>query len=210
MDAPAPAPDPMLAAYPCAALAVQPWPGPLQLSSEGVLVLGLRLTSSATGGARAQARLAVRHALTQAMATLLHHPPASIHIDNRRGHAPQISIADGHGPAPQCSFAYTDRYALAALNLHGAIGVDLTPVIDIPDWQAVARDYLGPQVCARLQTLPAGQRAPALAQEWCQLEAQLKCRGVALSEWREECHADARHAPLILPHAGIAGHVAWH
>nr|WP_286173201.1 4'-phosphopantetheinyl transferase superfamily protein [Duganella qianjiadongensis] len=143
------------------------------------------------------------------MATLLHHPPASIHIDNRRGHAPQISIAGSHGPAPQCSFAYADRYALAALKLHGAIGVDLMPVIDIPDWQAVARDYLGPQVCARLQALPASQRAAALAQEWCRLEAQLKCRGVALAEWREECRADARHAPLILPQAAMAGHVAW-
>lgn len=199
------------------AYAVQQWPGPLQLGPEGVLVLGLQLPSSATGEERAQARLAVRQALAEALAFLLHQPLANIHIDNRRGHAPQITIAGDHtgsstnsqAPAPQCSFAYSDHYALAALNLYGAIGVDLTPVTEIPDWQAVARDYLGPHVCARLQTLPATQRAKAFAQAWCQLEAQLKCRCEALAEWRGERENEARHASLILPQAGLVGHVAW-
>lgn len=180
-------------------------------------MLGLQLPPTSTGDGRAQARLAVRQALIEALAVLLHQPQASIHIDNRRGHAPQINIAGDHAgsntnsqaAAPQCSFAYSDRYALAALNLYGVIGVDLTPVVEIPDWQAVAHDYLGPRVCARLQTLPANQRAHAFAQEWCQLEAQLKCRGEALAEWRSEPENEASHACLILPQAGLVGHVAW-
>lgn len=202
---------------PLPAHSVQPWPGPLRLGPEGIAVLGLQLPSAATGDARAQARLSVRQALAQALAALLPHPLANIHIDNRRGHAPQISLAGSHTgsgasshlPVPHCSFAYSDHYALAALNLHGAIGVDLAPVVEIPDWQAVAHDYLGPQVCARLQRLPAAQRARAFAQAWCRLEAQLKCRGVALAEWHGERHDDAHHASLVLPQPDLAGHVVW-
>ncbi|WP_348698750.1 4'-phosphopantetheinyl transferase superfamily protein [Duganella fentianensis] len=186
-------------------IAVQAWPGRLSFGPEGILVLGLELTlaHSSAADARTQARLALRQALTQALAALLQRPLADLQIDNQRGQPPRIRLADGaaSAPTPQCSFAYSDTYALAAVNLHGPIGVDLTPVMEMPDWQAVARDYLGPQEYIRLQAMPAAQRPRALAQAWCQLEAQLKCRAEALTEWQGEWEGARLHrqASLLLP-----------
>ncbi|MFC0170035.1 4'-phosphopantetheinyl transferase family protein [Pseudoduganella danionis] len=194
---------------------VQPWPGTLHLSPQGILVLGLHLPHSGTGDGRPQARLAIRQALTQALASLLQRPPTDIHIDNQRGQPAQIRIAASTTPAPHCSFAYSDGYAVAAVNLHGPIGVDLTPVLEIPDWTALARDYLGPPTLARLQAVPASQRALALAQAWCRLEAGYKCRAEALTEWTGERPDHALHAQLILPPlpqppSQLVGHVSWH
>ncbi|MYN45428.1 4'-phosphopantetheinyl transferase superfamily protein [Pseudoduganella sp. FT93W] len=191
---------------------VQPWPGTLQLSPQGILVLGLCLPQAGTGDARPQARLAIRQALTQALAGPLQCQPADIYIDNQRGQPAQIRVAASTTPAPHCSFAYSDGYGVAAVNLHGPVGVDLTPVLEIPDWAALARDYLGPPTLARLQALPASQRALALAQAWCRLEALCKFRAEALTEWQGEQPDDALHAQLILPALPpplLAGHVSW-
>lgn len=212
-----------------ASLAVQPWPGRPSFGPEGILVLGLDLTLAqrSAADARTQARLALRHALAQALAALLQRPVADIQIDNQRGQPPQIRFASGAAstPLPQCSFAYSDTYALAAVNLHGPIGVDLAPVLELPDWQAVTRDYLGAQEYIRLQAMPAAQRPRALAQAWCQLEAQLKCRAEALTEWQGEWEGARLHrqASLLLPPhqqepqqqallqqpPQLVGHVVW-
>lgn len=153
---------------------------------------------------------------------LLQRPVSAIAIDNQRGQRPQIRLAGAApapgtagatAPAPYCAFAYSSHYALVALHLHGPVGVDLTPVLELPDWQALARDYLGPHSYARLQALPAPQRPRALAQAWCQLEAQLKCRAEALTEWSGPADDGSLHAPLLLPPAATAlelvGHVVW-
>lgn len=204
-------------------IAVQAWPGRLSFGPDGMLVLGLELALArhSAADARTQARLALRQALAQALAELLQRPLADIQIDNQRGQPPKIRLAGGaaSNPLPQCSFAYSDSYALAAINLHGPIGVDLAPVLELPDWPTVTRDYLGPQVHTRLQAMPATQRPRALAQAWCQLEAQLKCRAEALTEWQGE-REDARlhrQASLLLPlqqeppqqAPQLVGHVVW-
>lgn len=204
-------------------IAVQPWPGPLAFDAQGILVLGLELapTPPRAADARPQARLALRQALAQALAMLLQRPLADIRINNQRGQPPQIQLAGAcvsrSASAPHCSFAYSENYALAAVSLHGPIGVDLAPVLELPDWQAVARDYLGPQVCARLQAMPATQRPRALAQAWSQLEAQLKCCAEPLTEWQgtrddaslQTSPPSTMQASLLLPQPELVGHVVW-
>lgn len=192
-------------------IAVQAWPGRLSFGPEGMLVLGLELAlpqaHSRSADTRTQARLALRLALTQALAELLQRPLADIQIDNQRGQPPKIRLtgAATSNPLPQCSFAYSDTYALAAVNLHGPIGVDLAPVLEVPDWQAVTRDYLGTQVYTRIQAMPAAQRPRALAQAWCLLVAQFKCRAEALTEWQGEWEGARLHrqASLLLPLAQL-------
>jgi 4'-phosphopantetheinyl transferase len=56
-------------------------------------------------------------------------------------------------------------------------------VQDVPDWDRVALDYLGPQVRDMLASLDPPRRAGAFAQAWTRREAQLKCLGLALAEY---------------------------
>jgi 4'-phosphopantetheinyl transferase len=85
------------------------------------------------------------------------------------------------------SVSHEAGLSLAAINLHGAVGIDLLrlgePLADMP---ALARDYLGPAAAAKLGTLPVSERPAAFAQDWTGLEARLKCLGQALSEWTPE------------------------
>ena len=181
-------------------LAVHPWPGPAPAPQDGLFVLLLR-TDARRDAARIQVRLAAREAL----AVALHRPLDDIGIDSTPGSPPRITLAGG-ACAIGCSFAHEDGYALAAINLHGAVGVDLMRVRDIPDWQAVARDYLGPAVSAALQSASADDRPRAFAQAWTRREAALKRAGQRLAEWRTDIN-DAT-LTLSLPVAGLVGSIA--
>jgi 4'-phosphopantetheinyl transferase len=80
-----------------------------------------------------------------------------------------------------------------------------SPPPDLPDWAAVARDYLGPRVADALQQTPPADRPAAFAQAWCQLEARLKCAGLGLAEWhpaRDQRLAACQLWPLQLPIGG--------
>ncbi|WP_122697970.1 4'-phosphopantetheinyl transferase superfamily protein, partial [Pseudomonas viridiflava] len=72
------------------------------------------------------------------------------------------------------SFSHESGLSVAAVNLSGLVGVDVMTVQNVPDWQTVARDYLGPTVTHRLQETPEGARNLAFANAWCQHEALLK------------------------------------
>lgn len=181
-------------------LAVHPWPGPAPAPQDGLFVLFLR-TDARRDAARVQVRLAAREALAAA----LHRPLGDIGIDSLSDSPPRITLA-GDACAIGCSFAHEDGYALAAINLHGAIGVDLMRVQDIPDWQAVARDYLGPAASAALQAIANDERPHAFAQAWTRREAALKRSGQALGEWQSDIN-DAT-IMLTLPVAELVGSIA--
>src|SRR5471032_432971 len=150
---------------------VHAWPGEHPLAQNGVCVMSIVTTG---GALRAQAREQVRSAVREVLSLLLGIPAGAIAVDSTPGQPPRIVLAYDPGRAIACSFAHEDGWSLAAINLRGAIGVDLMRVRDVPDWQAVARDYLGPAVTADLSACPPWQRARAFALAWTAREAHLK------------------------------------
>ncbi|WP_353405592.1 4'-phosphopantetheinyl transferase family protein, partial [Duganella hordei] len=157
---------------------------------------------------RSAQRANIRRAAREVLAALTGEPASCFGIQSQPG-GPLNVIVGGHDSTIGCSFSHEDGYSLAAIHLHGAIGVDMMRVQDIPDWEAVARDYLGPTVTAALQATPAAERPLAFALAWTRREAELKCRGSQLAEWPASGGTGAVTAiPLIMKPAGLAGHVA--
>lgn len=150
----------------------------LYWQGDGVLVIGIAAVLSRTE-ARQRIRLAVREAVAQWLAIDME----SISVESQPGHAPRLVMP---GRAAWLSISHDDGISLAAIHLHGPVGIDVMRVIAVPDWHEVARDYLGPQVAAYLRACPDAQRPLALAQAWTAREAALKCAGLALAEWDED------------------------
>lgn len=145
------------------------------LSGDGVLVIGI-----AAALPRAEARLRIRSAVRAAAARWLDVSSEAISVEAAPGAPPRLLLA---GRPAGLSFSHDEGISLAAVHLHGAIGIDVMRVQDIADWQQVARDYLGPQVADALAACPAEQRPLALARAWTAREAVLKCAGLQLMEW---------------------------
>jgi len=163
-------------------LVVHPWPGPVPAPEDGVVVIAI---STETGAERAQVRGQIRLATQEVLSALLDLPASAIVIQSTPGQPPRIVLPVGDARTIGCSFAHEDGHSVAAINLHSAIGIDLMRVQDIPDWQAVAVDYLGPDVTAALFTTPAADRPRVFAQAWAQNEAILKYQGKQLGEWSD-------------------------
>ncbi|WP_449406192.1 4'-phosphopantetheinyl transferase superfamily protein [Massilia phosphatilytica] len=158
---------------------------------------------------RPTARRTIRAAVLAALAEASNVPLDRIRLCGAPGAAPYALLGDGRRVA--LSISHDGDLSVAALCLGGgAVGIDLMRVTDVPDWQAVARDYLGPVYAAALARLPAAARAAAFARAWSAREARLKCLGQALAEWLAD--EDARLAgcacrPLAVPD-GYVGSVA--
>ncbi|WP_317204052.1 4'-phosphopantetheinyl transferase family protein [Janthinobacterium sp.] len=183
-----------------APLAVQPWPGATPVARDGVLVIGVA-GAAGRGDARARLRLALREAL----AAVLHIPLEQIVVASTPGQAPRLTLA---GAPAGLSLSHEEGLSLAAVNLKGAVGVDLMRVQDLPDWRAVAHDYLGPALAGTLAREASERRALAFARAWTAREAALKCAGMALLEWTPATAAlDCRCLDLALPE-GLAGTLA--
>jgi 4'-phosphopantetheinyl transferase len=139
---------------------------------------------------RATARLTIRAAVLDALVEAGGLPPAQVRLCGAAGEAPYALLGAGRrGGARRIalSISHDGDLSVAAWRLDGgAIGIDLMRVTDTPDWQAVARDYLGPACADALARLPAPARAAAFARAWSEREARLKCRGNPLAEWRAE------------------------
>ncbi|MCS0628063.1 4-phosphopantetheinyl transferase [Telluria mixta] len=151
---------------------------------------------------RATARRTIRLALLAALAEASGLPAAAIQLCGAPGEAP-YALLDGHRIG--LSISHDGHLSVAAFRLDaGAVGIDLMQVTDVPDWQAVARDYLGPGCAATLTGMPAFARA------WSEREARLKCRGLALAEWSasdEPLLSACSCLSLVLPD-GYVGSVA--
>jgi 4'-phosphopantetheinyl transferase len=180
-------------------LTVHPWPGPTPALKDGVFVIGVQ-----TSPQRARARAQIREALRQALAAVLRLAPEAFSILSTPGQPPRIALA-GDTRSIGCSLAHENSYALAAVNLHGVVGVDVMRVQEIPDWQAVARDYLGPTVSAALVDTATSDLPAAFAQAWTRREAALKCRGQQLSEWQADIVGPT--TLLAVPAPDLVGHI---
>jgi 4'-phosphopantetheinyl transferase len=169
-------------------LAVHAWPQNLPLavdelrSRQGLCVISVPTPLTAHRGL---ARELVRTALRETLAVFLNQPVASITLVSRPGQAIGLASPLAH---LQISVSHMPGLSVAAMAQGVAVGVDVMDVQQstedaLPDWAAVALDYLGPDVAAGLKnTLPA-QRPAAFAHAWTHFEASLKCLGLALTEW---------------------------
>jgi 4'-phosphopantetheinyl transferase len=195
-------------------LAVQRWPGPTPTPQDGLFAILLSHAADnaasadpgAPGGGRRReaARLAVRRAAREALATVLGMTPDDISIVSNPGEPPRVLLA-GRPSGIGCSISHDGDHSLVAINLQGPIGADIMQMQNIPDWQAVARDYLGPVIAAALQATPAAERPAAFTRSWTQREAALKCIGQQLSEWRADI--PGLTIALALPVPGLTGHL---
>lgn len=145
------------------------------LEGDGLLVIGIEAAMTRTD-ARWRIRIAIHAATTQWLGVDID----GVSVESRPGRAPRLLLA---GRTAWLSISHDDGISLAAIYLHGPVGIDVMRVTDIPDWYDVAHDYLGPQLARSLATCPADQRPLALAQAWTAREAALKCAGLALAEW---------------------------
>ncbi|MFZ4874553.1 4'-phosphopantetheinyl transferase family protein [Janthinobacterium sp. Mn2066] len=162
-------------------------------SADGVLVIAIAAPPS-----RVEARARVRQAVREAAAQWLSMDVDAISVQAVPGQAPNLLLA---GDTVGLSFSHEEGLSLAAIHLHGKIGLDLMRVASIPDWEIVARDYLGPQVSQALAACSAMARPLALAQAWTAREASLKYAGLPLAEWDGvaiDCRLQA--LPVALPY----------
>jgi 4'-phosphopantetheinyl transferase len=178
------------------------WPADLLPNKNGLYVIGVR-----GSGEREAARRHVREALRQAIAQLYGLDCADIMIHFSAGVSPAVSFSRLTAtPPPGISISHDGPLSLAAIHLHGPVGVDLMQVQEIDDWRTVARDYLGPARLAEIEATPSGQRAAVLAGAWTEHEARLKCHSRQLGEWAG-VQLPAQCRPLDLP-APFVGTIA--
>ncbi|MYM27647.1 4-phosphopantetheinyl transferase [Duganella sp. CY15W] len=189
-------------------MAVQLWPGPVPVPQDGLFAILIDLTATPppAGPQRDIARSRIRLATREALAAVLRVRVGDISIASQPGEPPRILLA-GSVCRIGCSFSHDGNYALAAINLQGPVGTDLMQIQDIPDWQAVVRDYLGPDAVAALLT--AADRPLALAEAWTRYEARLKLSGLHLSEWTGHAPDAAIHLQSLILPAGMAGTLAY-
>jgi 4'-phosphopantetheinyl transferase len=152
---------------------------------------------------REAARLAIREAIVAELAAMSGLPTERIALHGEPGEVP-FALLDAPGGQRRAWLAISHDGALsvAAISLRGAVGIDVSRILDIPDWQPLARDYLGPDLAAALSALPAPERPRALARAWSEREARLKYLGRELVEWSEEDERTlgaCRCLPLLLP-----------
>jgi 4'-phosphopantetheinyl transferase len=172
--------------------------------SSGVAIIGIRGQPD-----RETARLRIRAALVAALAAHYGIDAGRIELHSPQGAAPWAAVAldSGHHRIA-LSISHDGDISVAACSLNGAVGIDVTSILPVPDWRPVARDYLGRATADALATLPHGERDTAFAQAWSEHEARLKCLGLQLSEWRDDLALalrTCRNFSLALPE----GHVGY-
>jgi 4'-phosphopantetheinyl transferase len=184
------------------------WPGdPVAAGPGSVRVIGVPGQPD-----RETARLRIRAALAAALADHCGIDPGGIELHAPEGAAPWATAAlDGAERRIALAISHDGALSVAAFRADGgAVGIDVSQVVPVPDWNLVARDYLGPAVAAQLAALPADARDAGFAQAWSEHEARLKCLGLQLDEWRAErtpALQACRCFPLALPD-GYVGYLA--
>lgn len=166
---------------------VHAWPdaAPLALAAlRGAQGLAVIHVATPDTEIRHAAREHVRTTLRELLAALLQQPAATLPLITQPG---QGLVLDLPGTPIGLSVSHAPGFSVAAVHRHGTVGVDVMRTGEaadgMPDWETVARDYLGPQAQARIHQVTPQQRAGAFAREWTALEARLKCMGMGLTEW---------------------------
>jgi 4'-phosphopantetheinyl transferase len=158
---------------------------------------------------RHAARQAIRQAVRAALPVLFGVGPGAVgmHAVSGSGLAPYATVRTGEGERRVAlAFSHDEALSLAAIGLDGLVGIDVMRIVEIPDWQALARDYLGPSVAQALAAHTPAERPAALARAWSEREARLKCLGLGVKEWQDGEDASLQACtclPLALPDAYI-------
>jgi 4'-phosphopantetheinyl transferase len=174
-------------------------------AADAPVVISLRTPSTTL---RTEARAQVRTALRELLGPLLGRTPEAVPLVTVPGQPPRLELP---GLQPGLSFSHDSSITLAALNPGGAVGVDVMRLASLPDWEALAHDYLGPRACKAIAAVPARQRDHAFAQAWTRMEACMKCLGTGLREWTPELQrllARCAVRQLALDEE-LSGAVAW-
>lgn len=153
---------------------------PAPAAPPGLRVIGLQHAGDVT---RAQARGRIRAALADLAAALLQVDAARVTIHSDPACAPRI-LVDASPVKAGISISHDGDWSFGAVFLAGAVGLDAMRVGLTPDWETVARDYLGLDAAAVIASVPGAARASAFCQAWTAREAHLKCLALPLSEWR--------------------------
>lgn len=176
---------------------------------EDVIVIGVQDQPE-----REAARRAIRQAIAAELLLLSGLPPEHIILHTPRGGGPWAELGFPDGPRRAwLAISHDGALSVAAISLHGAVGIDVTQIAEpaaFPDWEPVARDYLGPGAAAALAGLPPAGRPAAFARAWSEREARLKYLGRELVEWSADGDrelAACRCLALALPD-GYAGVLA--
>jgi 4'-phosphopantetheinyl transferase len=158
---------------------------------------------------RNAARQAIRQAVRAALAVLFGVAPGAVgmHAVSGSGLAPYATVHGKDGERRVAlAFSHDEALSLAAIGLDGPVGIDVMRIVEIPDWQALARDYLGPGAAQALAAHAPADRPAALARAWSEREARLKCLGLGLGEWQDG-EQDALNACRTLPLALPDGYI---
>lgn len=150
---------------------------------------------------REAVRRIVRQALAQRLAGLLDTGVEELgSLIGPPGQAPRLAAPWSR---VGLSLSHEPGLSLAAVRLHGPVGIDLVRLgAALPELARLSRDYLGPATAAMLAARPEAERQTAFAAAWTTHEARLKCLGLALDEWSPALArrlAHCRAAPLTLP-----------
>jgi 4'-phosphopantetheinyl transferase len=160
---------------------------------------------------RELARRAIREAIGAELLRLSGLPPERIVLHTLRGRPPWAELAFPDGPRRAwIAISHDGALSVAAISLQGPVGIDVSCIADIPDWEPVARDYLGPAAAAALAALAPEVRPAAFARAWSEREARLKYLGRELVEWSPDGDRELSACaclPLALPE-GYAGVLA--
>jgi len=176
------------------------------LPAEGVTVVGI------TGQPdRETARRAIRAALRTALASHWAVGEEMVELQSPQGAAPSALVRLAGAPRRiPLAISHDGALSVSAFAAGNAVGIDISQVVPVPDWEAVARDYLGPDVAQALAALPSAPRDAAFAHAWSEHEARLKYFGLQLEEWSMEHAArlrDCRCLELAVPD-GYVGFLA--
>ena len=174
------------------------WPFTALPAPDGVVVIGVE-----GDGDRPRARVRIREAIHDALLALT---GAAVTLHGAEGEAPWAIGADGKRIG--LSISHEGALSIAAIHLHGHIGVDMLHTQLPADALAVTLDYLGPDAAQALTVADPDQRPAAFAAAWTDHEARLKCVGIDLGEWdANPALAACRVLPLDLPE-GLIGTLA--
>lgn len=178
--------------------AVHWWPFGELVAPDGVIVIGVE-----GDGDRPTARVRIREAIHDALLALT---GESVTLYGEAGEAPWA--IDSAGKRIGLSISHEGALSIAAINLSGAIGVDMLHTQLPHDALAVTLDYLGPDAAQALTVAAPEQRPAAFATAWTDHEARIKCLGIDLGEWDDNpALAICTVSPLDLPE-GLIGTLA--
>ena len=185
---------------------VLPWPAQaaLKRQQEHATLFVISITTVETNDRRA-ARRQIRTALAEALGVLLGSDPSHYQLDPTRGKPPRLQ-----GTTIGVSISHESGLSVAAINLHGAVGIDIVRRDIVAaaesDWTRLAHDYLGPTASKRIASCDSAQGPDCFASEWTTREARLKCSGSALVEWFLQPDALSQYAArtldLAMPYIG--------